>query len=308
MPFVAPWLVPPNYLEASESGGRLGLSRDQMLSDASLRAAEIAARSAEAGAALGQRDKENAANLALEYARLKQAGLLGTQKLNNQENALNQRESSLTAREELDKAKADALGRNRFVNTGGGLMQQDPVTGQWSLVKGSTKPKTDIVPTYIPPVEAKDADVTPGSSGSWNPFNWGAGAHPAVTNSPAIQAVPGHWYNKRVEVPDDNAPASDALNQQSPVTNLPAVFSGGPPPTAEESLSSGPEQLFGGPTPSAADSLMNLPAQVGPLGLPTPQTGGSAFGQPKGTRVKNKKTGEFGTQLPDGTVIPDSNQ
>jgi hypothetical protein len=42
-------------------------------------------------------------------------------------------------------------------------------------------------------------------------------------------------------------------------------------------------------------------------GTPAPQTS-TATVQPQGIRVRNKKTGQMGTQLPDGTVIPDQAQ
>ena len=42
-------------------------------------------------------------------------------------------------------------------------------------------------------------------------------------------------------------------------------------------------------------------------GTPAPQTS-TATVQPRGIRVRNKKTGQLGTQLPDGSVIPDQAQ
>jgi hypothetical protein len=42
-------------------------------------------------------------------------------------------------------------------------------------------------------------------------------------------------------------------------------------------------------------------------GTPAPQAG-TATVQPQGIRVRNKKTGQLGTQLPDGSVIPDQAQ
>lgn len=240
MVFIPSWENPPDFLGASEAGARLNLSRQQILEQANEHAESLAAESALAHDRLSQQaaqrtqqvNQENAAN-ALRTAALKQQGLLGFQRLQNESN-------STSARDSLEKAKTDALtNKPVFANTGNGLFTIDPVTKQWTKVPGTSRPaptKYENQPTYIPPVAAKDADITPASGGSWNPFNWDAGATPAVTNSPAISAAPGHWYNKRVPIAepsdDDSAPQPAANALIPPAAPSPAPDTTAPPITA----------------------------------------------------------------------------
>lgn len=111
MPYEASWLRAPDYLGASEAGARLGLSRQQMLEQADQHAAELALRAdelrAENSRASSQRMQEQNnfnAGLDLRRAALKQQGLLGGERLQDEES----RTSAISG---LDQARTDALNR-----------------------------------------------------------------------------------------------------------------------------------------------------------------------------------------------------
>lgn len=197
---IASWLLPTDVLGAIQGGARIGLSREQMIQDAKDKAAalalqrsELAARGDQENADRAQRGSEEAAANALRYAQLKQEGVLGGQRLQNQATALDQREGNLTAREALDNAKAEALQRQKpiFSNTGGGLMQYDEATGKWNLVPSSSKPAPRQNEGSVK-VPLDEKDPTKGSIDV--PINsplyqkWAGLKSTVTTNSPAIPA------------------------------------------------------------------------------------------------------------------------
>jgi hypothetical protein len=53
-----------------------------------------------------------------------------------------------------------------------------------------------------------------------------------------------------------------------------------------------------GTQPNADDSMQPLGANQSPLNSPAPAT--------QGVRVQNSKTGQFGMQMPDGSIVPDA--
>jgi hypothetical protein len=223
--------------QADEHAAQMAVERDR-----------IGAESAARGQALQQEQQNQSAALALRQQALKQAGILGTDRNQNQSNAFSARQSL----EEANRKKPT------LINTGNGLFKFDPATGRIEKVPGTTKPQTELVPTYIPPVDAKEANITPASSGSWNPFNWGAGAHPAITNSPASDAIPGHWYNKRVPVDDLVYTAGqDAGGGAIALPN--AEVNQGPTPSAADALQplGGGMENTSGPKMATADVILN---------------------------------------------------
>lgn len=226
-------------MDAIEQGTRLGLSRKQMLQEAAQKAAELNLQASrlqqeggEENANRAERQSNESAANALRTAALKQAGVLGTQKLDNQALALGQRGDALDAREALDQAKAEALQRHKpiFSNTGGGLMQFNEDTGQWQKVAGSSKPPTPEYQTTstkypaVPATDAVPADVTSHWIRNLNPF----GPHiPDTTNSPAIPAQPAQperTVSSRVPIN-----AADSLNQGGGGNSLLAL-----PPSAPQ--------------------------------------------------------------------------
>jgi len=98
MPFVPDWIKAPDVLGAAEAGTRLGLTRAQMLEQADEHAAQIAverdriaAESAARGQALHQERENQSAALALRQQALKQAGLFGQGRLDNQTDAMQEK-------------------------------------------------------------------------------------------------------------------------------------------------------------------------------------------------------------------------
>jgi hypothetical protein len=194
-------LQPPDFIGAASAGSRAGLSMLQMIQDAKDKAAalalqrsEIASRAESEGANRAQRGSEDAAANALNYAQLKQQGILGTQKLQNQATALDQREGNLTAREALDNAKAESLQRQKpiFSNTGGGLMQFDENSGKWGLVPGSSKaaPRQSEGTVKVPmnPAHPEQGSIdVPINSPAYQKWN---ALKSTVTPTAAVPAVP----------------------------------------------------------------------------------------------------------------------
>jgi hypothetical protein len=200
---VAPWLEPPNWLSAIESGLRAG--------EAVAAARQRGRRTVtEAGVTGGnseldfRKQAQQAANQ-IQQQRLAMQAILGQQRNQNQADAI-------TARKALDDARAAAdASKSSVFNTGGGLMQRDPVTGEWKLVPGSSKPQN--LGTAKVPVDPNDPNsasydvpmssplyqnwakmkstVTPGTPGVPDfrfmglpiPFT-GTSGTPAVTNNP----------------------------------------------------------------------------------------------------------------------------
>ena len=114
--FFAPWTQAPDYLGASESGARLGLSQqemqrqsDQHAAELALRADELSARMGQAAAERDQQQKQFDAGNALRTAALQQQGMLGTQR--NQNIA-----DRITAAQALQKSRQDFLERNSNLN------------------------------------------------------------------------------------------------------------------------------------------------------------------------------------------------
>jgi hypothetical protein len=111
MAVIAPWLEPPNFLEASKSGAALAQQRRDMLERAAEHAAQIGLEhdrlgvesSIRAGALKQHNDQVNAA-IALRQAALKQAGLLGQERIDN-------RAGEDSAIEGLKKAQQEAIER-----------------------------------------------------------------------------------------------------------------------------------------------------------------------------------------------------
>ena len=119
--FVPSWLNPPDFLGASESGARLGLTRAQMLeqaqehadslsASAALERDRLASENARASAAQAENQKQFTAAQALKEAQLKQGGLLGSQRIQNQADAI-------SAAAGLDAARIDALNRQGVQKT-----------------------------------------------------------------------------------------------------------------------------------------------------------------------------------------------
>jgi len=111
MAYSAPWLTPPDFLGASESGTRLGLQQQEMLRQSQEHAEQLAATAALEHDRLAASANENAqqqrqfnAAQALKEAQMKQAGLLGGERIQNQADAI-------SAASGLDKARVDALNR-----------------------------------------------------------------------------------------------------------------------------------------------------------------------------------------------------
>jgi hypothetical protein len=137
MAVVVPWLQPPDFIGAARSGAQIGLSEADMHQQAAEHAAELALKRDQLSAEMSHLASENQArreqqNAALELRRevLKQQGLLGSERNQNQADAL-------TARTELEKTR---LNKPTFANTGSGLFERDPVTGAWNAVPGTSKP------------------------------------------------------------------------------------------------------------------------------------------------------------------------
>ena len=87
------------------------------------------------------------------------------------------------AQAKYDAAKQAAADKGIDINTG------KPLAGT-----------TQTIESEIPAAEEKPADVTPASGGSWNPLHWGEGAHPAITNAPAIPSTPKRIIKQTVPV------------------------------------------------------------------------------------------------------------
>ena len=109
--FVAPWLQPPDFLGASEAGTRLGLQQQEMLRQSQEHADQLAAtaalerdRLAASANENAQQQRQFAAAQALKEAQMKQAGLLGSERVQNQAD-------SVSAAAELDKSREGALDR-----------------------------------------------------------------------------------------------------------------------------------------------------------------------------------------------------
>lgn len=222
MSVIAPWLSPQDFIGASSAGSRAGLSMLQMIQDAKDKAAalalqrdELASRGDQQNADRAQRGSEEAAANALRYAQLKQEGVLGTQKLQNQATALDQREGNLTAREALDNAKAEALQRQKpiFSNTGGGLMQYDEATGKWNLVPSSSKaaPKQNEGSVKVPvdPAHPEQGSIdVPINSPLYQ--KWAGLKSTVTTNSPAIPARSNTPFMGLPFLPNGSTPAVPA--------------------------------------------------------------------------------------------------
>jgi hypothetical protein len=282
---IPPWLnINPNdYLNAMEAGSRTGLQERQIgdseredfqrnaLEQQQLQAQEQARQVAlaqrqqqaeefSAGQSL-QRDKlvadtaltaqqqqqmaqQQAAANALRQTQLQQAGLLGQGRL-DAENTRNENEDEFHQGELDNQSAANDLRRKSEE-----WRQNHPI----------------YQPVYVPPVDAdpgEEADVTPASNGSWNPSNWGAGAHPAITNSPAIlptPKIPGHYERVRVSPDEDstsgNTPAAASLTPPTAGTGTSAL----PPSVAPQGYASPPGGGAMVPLPDAADGLSQSPA------------------------------------------------
>jgi hypothetical protein len=109
--FVAPWLQPPDFLGASEAGTRLGLQQQEMLRQSQEHADQLSAtaalerdRLAASANENAQQQRQFAAAQALKEAQMKQAGLLGSERVQNQAD-------SVSAAAELDKSREGALDR-----------------------------------------------------------------------------------------------------------------------------------------------------------------------------------------------------
>lgn len=99
MPTIAPWIVPPNYLEAMQSGAALGLQRSQI----GQQGAEAAGRLGLGYAQLGQQGSDNSMQNALAIARLKEEMERGRR-------LQMYRDASLGLREQGLEQRNDALG------------------------------------------------------------------------------------------------------------------------------------------------------------------------------------------------------
>lgn len=250
----APWLTPPNFQEALESGARLGLSRQQMLQEAAehaaqlnLEASRLSQEGGEENANRAERQTNEQAANALRTAALQQSGLLGEQKNANTAAALEQRGGALDAREALDQARAEALERQKpiFSNTGGGLMQFDQSTGKWTLVPGSSKApaaaKTQNMGTVKVPLDGSDETK---------------GTIDVPINSPAYKA----WSQLKPTV-TPGAPVTHWFGADTPgqdVTNA--------PPSLGEFMRSPAAAGLNAP---AGNSLLNVPAAA-PTGSSQP--------------------------------------
>jgi hypothetical protein len=111
MPYAAPWLTPPDFLGASEAGTRLGLQQQEMLRQSQEHADQLSAtaalerdRLAASANENAQQQRQFAAAQALKEAQIKQAGLLGSERVQNQADAI-------SAASGLDKARIDSLNR-----------------------------------------------------------------------------------------------------------------------------------------------------------------------------------------------------
>jgi len=208
MPTIVPWLQPPDFIGAARAGAELGLSEAQMHQQAAEHAADLALKRDELSASMSQaasaqrsHQEQQQAALALREEALKQQGLLG-------QGRLQQESDEASARNELEKAKPI------FANTGGGLMQLDPVTKQWNLVPGSVKPDMQTITTRVPP------NVTPEKTIPGAHF-WSADTViPAVTNSP------GYTISKRVPVGSQPPASADLKRAQSALPDFGGTTNG----------------------------------------------------------------------------------
>lgn len=215
------WLRPADALGAAVAGSRVAsdnkdrASREGIASmENATRQQSIAQEAARAAQELGQRKAELDAQIKNTAVAHQAAQDFAQQKFLEYQN----------------KNSAEAAYRGILASLAQRKLDQD---GHYKAMEIDAKLNAPV-PTYIPKIEAQDADVTPASGGSWNPFNWGAGAHPAVTNSPAISAVPGHYERlpiKHTKNLEPAIPVGGFPNLSSPVAS-PSGTSGFIIPTA----------------------------------------------------------------------------
>jgi len=230
--FVAPWqnINPLSFIEAAKAGAQLGLEQRKQAQDALESSQRIGLGYAGLGNRYGIQELKNQ-NASARYRNSNgnqtDDGVEAYMSLARSHPDWSPDQVNLAAQGKLFGAtnpnpdpttaltKPTAQNRLRILETGnGGVIGVDPITGKKTVINPE-RPATMNVPEYIQPVEGKNADVTPASSGSWNPFNWGAGAHPAITNSPAVLPIPGKWTTRKVPVQNDST-AQDATAALTP--------------------------------------------------------------------------------------------
>jgi hypothetical protein len=276
---IPPWLnINPNdYLNAMEAGSRTGL-QERQIGDSeredfqrnTLEQQQLQAQEQARQVALAQRQQqaeEFSAGQSLQRDKLVADTALTAQ----QQQQMAQQQAAANALRQTQLQQAGLLGQGRLDaentrNENGDEFHQGELDNQ-----SAANDLRSYQPVYVPPVDAdprKEADVTPASNGSWNPFNWGAGAHPAITNSPAIlptPKIPGHYERVRVSPDEDstsgNTPAAASLTPPTAGTGTSAL----PPSVAPQGYASPPGGGAMVPLPDAAAGLSQSPASKDPL-------------------------------------------
>lgn len=304
MPFFAPWTAAPDFLGASEAGAGLNLTRQQMLERAQEHQEQLAASAAlehdrlsqqNAGLIAGQQ-QDNAAN-ALKAAALKQQGILGTQKLQNESGSTN-------ARDALEKAKTDAITKQQGITSNlktiaiqaaAQLKAQNPAISNAEIISRFPMLENKDIPESprAAPRSLKEAlEFTPTMQNLIFKGALGSGGTNYDNAVDTLNRYRGQFQpqSDSAPTPDNSTPptAADALTPPSPQpsqTLLPPL-----PESGRSNFSGG--QMLGSsqPTPLPAGALMRFGSNetIGQPAAPSPAPDAAA---PPITAT-NPKTGE----------------